>query len=96
VRAALAAGPTASFRGEALYLLGVASAATHDPLLWELDTLYLEGCILENAHTALARKCADRRDDRAWFIWSGSGGTDIPPDVSQRLGELRALAQVVK
>jgi hypothetical protein len=96
LHAALAADPKATFRGEALYLLGVASAASNDPLLWELDSLYLEGCIRENAHTALARKCADRMYDRAWFSWSGSGGTDIPPDVSQRLGELRVLAQAAK
>ncbi len=85
--------PKAPFRGEALYLLGVASAATLDPLLWELDSLYLEGCIRENPHTQLARRCVERIYERTWFGWTGSAGTNVPADVAKRLGELKALAQ---
>ena len=93
LHAALEKEPQAIWRGEALYLLGVATAATLDPLLWDLDSLYLEACIREKPHSAIARQCADRMYDRAWFGWTGSGGTRIPPDVAQRLGELRLLAQ---
>ena len=90
---ALEKEPQAIWRGEALYLLGVATAATLDPLLWELDSLYLETCIREKPHSEIARKCADRMYERAWFGWTGSGGTRIPPDVAQKLGELRLLAK---
>ncbi len=93
LHAAMEKEPKAAWRGEALYLIGVASAATLDPLLWELDTLYLETCVREKPHSAIARQCADRMYDRAWFAWTGSGGTNIPSDVAQRLGELRQLAK---
>jgi hypothetical protein len=85
--------PGAPFRAEALYLLGVASAATLDPALFELDNLYLEACVRESPHSAIARRCVDRFYDRTWFGWTGSGGTAIPPEVERRLDELRALAQ---
>ena len=90
---ALEKEPQAIWRGEALYLLGIATAATLEPLLWELDSLYLETCIREKPHSEIARKCAERMYDRAWFGWTGSGGTRIPPDVAQKLGELRVLAK---
>jgi len=90
---ALEKEPQAIWRGEALYLLGVAGAATMDPLLWELDSLYLETCVREKPHSEIARQCVERMYDRAWFGWTGSGGTRIPPDVAQKLGELRQLAK---
>lgn len=93
LHAALEKEPRAIWRGEALYLLGVATAATLDPLLWELDSLYLEACVREKPHSAIARHCVERMYDRAWFAWSGSGGTNIPTDVAQLLGELRQLAK---
>ncbi len=96
LHAALEKEPQAGSRVEALYLLGVATAATLDPLLWDLDSLYLEACIREKPHSGIARQCADRMYDRAWFGWTGSGGTRIPPDVAQRLGELRVLASPIE
>src|SRR5262249_21231008 len=45
---ALERAPRAEWRGEGLYLLGVATAAVMDPDLWELDGLYLEACVREN------------------------------------------------
>ncbi len=89
---ALEAEPRGKFRGEALYLLGVASAASMDPLLWDLDNLYLETCVRENPHTRLAMRCANRMYDRAWFGWTGSGGSHLPPDILKRLGQLQDLA----
>ncbi len=90
---ALEKDPRALWRGEALYLLAIATSASMDPLLWDLDDLYLEACIREKPHSAIAAACSERMYDRAWFGWSGSGGTRIPPDVTRRLGELRQLAQ---
>jgi hypothetical protein len=90
---ALEREPKAKWRGEALYLLGLATAATLDPTLWELDGIYLEACVRENPHTPLARRCAERFAERTVFDYSGSGGTRLPPDVAERLEGLRGLAR---
>ena len=95
LQAALGKEPQAIWRGEALLLLGVATAATAEPLLWDLDSLFLEACVREEPHSAIAVRCVDRMYDRAWFTWAGSSsdGDSIPRDVAQRLGELRVLAR---
>lgn len=90
---ALARAPRAAFRGEALYLLAVATAAILDADLWDLDELFLEACVRENPHTPLAVKCVDRLADRTLFLYSGSGGTRVPPEEVERLVTLRALAR---
>lgn len=79
-------------RGEALYLLGLCSAAVQDPTLWELDRLYFEACVRENPHSALARRCFARLSDRVYFGYTGSAGTNIPDDELEHLGALRAIA----
>lgn len=90
---ALAREPRAKFRGEALYLLAIATAAVLDADLWDLDQLFLEACVRESPHTALALRCVDRLADRTLFLYSGSGGTRVPPELVERLTELRALAR---
>ncbi|MDP1915382.1 MAG: hypothetical protein Q8L14_03985 [Myxococcales bacterium] len=90
---ALRRQPTAAFRGEALYLLGVVSAANADPLLWRLEWITLESCIRENPKTDLARRCADRLSERTYFAYTSRGGLDVPGSVASELGELNALAK---
>lgn len=90
--AALERAPDATWRGEALFFLGVASAATQDPLLWNLDALFLETCVREQPHTRIARRCVTRLAERTWLRWTGSGGTDIPPEELRTLAWLRSLA----
>ena len=88
----LARAPRAAWRGEALYLLGLSTGALPDPDLWQLDGLYLEACVLENPHTALAEKCVDRLADRSLFLYSGGGGGQLPAAVRTRLDGRRARA----
>jgi len=90
---ALEREPKAAWRGEALYELGLATGATLDPDLWALDGIYLEACVRESPHTALARRCADRLAERTLFDYSGSGGTRLPWDVARRLEAVRAMAK---
>ncbi|MGV3623603.1 MAG: hypothetical protein ACO1OB_22480 [Archangium sp.] len=90
--AALERAPAATWRGEALYLLAVASAATQDPLLWNLDALFLETCVREQPHSKIARRCVTRLSERTWLRWTGSGGTEIPPEELRALAWLRSLA----
>lgn len=90
---ALRQQPTGAFRAEALYLLGVVSAATTDPSLWRLEWIFLEACIRENPKTPLARQCAERLTERTSVAYTSRGGLDLPGDVAVQLGELNALAR---
>lgn len=90
---ALRREPNASFRPEALYLLGVVSAATTDPALWRLEWLTLESCIRENPKTELARQCADRLTERTYFAYTGRAGLELPVNLGPELGELNALSR---
>jgi hypothetical protein len=85
--------PKAKWRGEALYRLGVATGATLDPELWELDSLYLEACVRENPHSALGQRCIERLSERTLLDYTGSGGTRLPPEVAEHLEQLRQLAK---
>ena len=84
----------APWRGEALYLLGVVSFSALDPTVWELDGLYLETCVRENPHSALALRCVDRLAEISIVDFTGSGGTRLPPDVASRLELLRGIAKM--
>jgi tetratricopeptide (TPR) repeat protein len=89
---ALSMSPKHPRRGEALWVLGVSAGRVQSPLLWDLDLLYLEACIREFPRTPLARRCADRLTERVVLGFTGSAGTNIPPDEQARLDELRGLA----
>jgi tetratricopeptide (TPR) repeat protein len=90
---ALRREPAAPFRGEALYLLGVVSAAVADPTLWRLEWITLESCVRENPKSALAKKCADRLTERTYFSYTGRGGLDLPAGVAADLGVLHGIAR---
>lgn len=91
---ALAQGGAAPWRAEALYLLGIATAAISEPSLWELDAVYFEACIREAPHSAQARQCAQRLAERINLAYTTPNGRlDVPGDVGAHLGELRALAR---
>lgn len=90
---ALRREPSASFRPEALSLLGVVAAANTDPALWRLEWLTLESCIRENPKTELARQCADRLTERTYFAYTGRDGLDLPANLLSELGALVALAK---
>jgi tetratricopeptide (TPR) repeat protein len=89
---ALASDPKSKRRGDILFLLGLASGGLRTPLLWDLDLLYLETCVRENPKTPLAKKCAERFEQRLTLGFTGSAGTNIPGDEQQRLDEVKKLA----
>lgn len=90
---ALQKDPKGKFRGEALYRLGICYDSLHDPLLWALDSLYFEACVREFPHTEVSKKCYKRYATKLYFGYSGSGGTFVPEDELEKLGELRKLAE---
>ncbi len=90
---ALNLDPTAKYRGEALYLLGITYHDLEEPVLWQIDTMYLEACVQENPHTPIARSCYGKYASILYFGYTGSAGTDIPADELKKLGGLRTLSQ---
>lgn len=91
---ALSLKPTHPKRGRALYLLGVSAKHVRSTLLWDLDLLYFEACIRENAKKPIAKECFAAFNEQLVEGFSGSGGTRIPPDEQARLEQLKALAGV--
>jgi len=85
--------PTAKYRGEALYLLGITYHSLEEPVLWQLDTMYLQACVRENPHTPIARDCYGKYASIIYFGYTGSAGTDIPEDELKKLGNLRQISQ---
>ena len=83
--------PEGPLRAEALYLLGVVHPTVSDSPVWQLEWMYFEACIRENAGTPPARQCADRLKDRTWHTWRS--GADMPAATRAALGELMALAR---
>lgn len=83
--------PEGPLRPEALYLLGVVHPSVSDSPVWQLEWMYFEACIRENAGEPAARRCADRLKDRTWQTWRS--GADMPAATRAALGELMALAR---
>ncbi|MDP1825598.1 MAG: hypothetical protein Q8L48_20225 [Archangium sp.] len=88
---AMRQAPEGPFRAEALYLLGVVHPTVSDSPLWQLEWMYLEACIRENAGTPAARLCAERLKERTWFSWRT--GADIPAATSAALNDLMWTAK---
>ncbi len=86
--------PQAKFRGEALFLLGVAHATITDNSLWQLEWMYFEACIRENAASARGAACAARLEERTRFIWQTP--SDVPSSTQVALKDLVKLAKVQK
>ena len=82
--------PEGPWRSEALYLLGVVHPSVSDSPVWQLEWMYLEACIRENAGTSRGRICGQRLKDRTWFTWHSEA--DMPAATVAALGELLALA----
>lgn len=78
------------FRGEALYLLGVAHATISESSLWKLEWMYFETCIRENAGTLRASMCGERLKERTWSLW----GADMPAPTQGALKALLVLSTV--
>lgn len=86
--------PKAKFRGEALFLLGVAHASITDSSMWQLEWMYFEACIRENAASARGTACATRLEERTRLIWPTAA--DVPSSTQVALKDLVKLARVQK
>jgi hypothetical protein len=91
---ALAAGiPSPLESAEASYLLGTAELRSDVGRQLPQAEWYLETAIRQAPGSDVARDAYALLEEQAFLDWGGSGGIDLPADVSARLSELRALAE---
>ena len=79
-------------RAEAYYLLGITDATVRSSPWLSDAAWYLATAIQTAPHSATAHRAFDAYEDMTILEWSGSAGTEIPPDVAADLDRLRALA----
>lgn len=83
---------TADFSARALYLAGVSSEATRDMNFWTMHETMYEQCIRLRPRTEQAKQCYGRLSDSINLGYSGSAGTNIPPEIKRRLDSYKVMA----
>ena len=88
----LQVAPEGRHAGEAFLLAGLCYEVLKPLNLEELHEIYYEACIKKVPHSATAELCYHRYEESIYMGFTGSGGTDIPQDVKEKLGKLENLA----
>ena len=68
-----------------LYWLSINDRATNYSYYYSLADLYLQECMLIYTSDPYAKKCYQEYKDYVIFSYSGSQGTEIPPDLEKQL-----------
>lgn len=68
-----------------LYWLSINDRATNYSYYYSLADLYLQECMLIYTQDPYAKKCYEEYREYVEFSYSGSQGTDIPPDIQKEL-----------
>lgn len=89
----LAKDKSAELRALVYFTLARIDERSGENLFYSLSNRYLEECIHLTPNTAQALACFDDLNERLVFAYSGSGGTDLPRDVSSKLKKLRQLSE---
>jgi hypothetical protein len=77
--------------GESLYLLGISYEVTKDLALWSLHESYFEACVRKLPGSKWANKCYESLEKSLYFGYTGTRGTFLPPDVENKLKELKKM-----
>jgi hypothetical protein len=80
-------------RAQALAWLGVAYEQLTELDVWGLFLLFDAACVEALPQTSLSRSCFARYERATLELFSGTGGTALPPTVKQRLEALRKKAR---
>lgn len=82
--------PQAPNAPEILYWLSIAERRLSSTYFFTLSDLYLKDCIKLYPKTPYAKKCYSLYEENINFGYSGSAGTDIPPEEKRELVKLRS------
>jgi hypothetical protein len=80
-------------RALVLHTLAKIDERSGENLFYSLSNRYLEECIRLHPKSTQAQSCFNDLNERLVFAYSGSGGTDLPSDVTAKIRELQMLAR---
>ncbi len=80
--------------GEFYYWLGIAQITLADAPFENLHEAFFEACIRKSPHTPLSLKCYGQLEKSVYFGFTGSSGTHIPVEATNKLLELWGKAFV--
>jgi hypothetical protein len=83
--------PTTKSSPQILYWLSVAERRLSNTYFFSISDLYLKDCIKLYPESPFAKKCYELYEKNINFGFTGSAGTDIPPDEKLELTRLRKL-----
>ena len=78
---------------EILFWLAKCDAALSNDFFFSSSDLYLQECITRAPHTPVAGQCFHELAGRMTLEYTGSSGTDLPPDVIRLLARFESLAR---
>ncbi len=78
---------------ELLYWLSICDRSINYSLFYSLADLYLRECIVSYPASPMAKKCYKEFEEATILGYSGSAGTQVPPDVQTDLDQLRKLVE---
>lgn len=87
----LVTNPDSNLAPEILYWLSKIDHKMSQSYFFSLGDLYLKDCIKKYPTSPYAKKCYQEYADSIEAGYSGSGGTDIPPDEKRELLKLKKL-----
>lgn len=87
----LTAGKNKKHTAMSLYWLGLIENSFHEDFMFSLGDMYLKKCIQEYSMSVYAKKCYTALENSYTLGFTGSGGTDIPPDISAELKRLKTF-----
>ena len=86
--------PNGAHLGEFYYWLGITQITLADAPLETLHEAFFEACIRKSPHTPLSLNCYGELEKSVYFGFTGSSGTHIPVEATNKLLELWGKAFV--
>ena len=83
--------PNSQTTPQILYWLAIAERRLSTTYFFSLGDIYLKECIIQFPTSPYAKKCYQEYEENVLFGYSGSGGTDIPPEEKRELDRLKKL-----
>lgn len=85
----LNANPKSKLVPETLYWLAKLDKRLNYSIFYSLGDFYLHECMEKHSKSTFSKKCYKEYEDDIIFSYTGSSGTELPPEVKIELQELR-------
>ncbi len=92
----IATRPKKDLNADVLYWLALYETRLGENYPVELSRLYLKECVLQFSADPAAKKCFKEYESMQLLDYTGSAGTDLPPDVKKELEMLKAKVEPAK